>query len=76
MNATEAITLSMPILYGALDIALAKSDRPLITSVLRRHKVITLCFLALLAGHTLDILGPCDPFKAIGRTLAYTRSNP
>jgi hypothetical protein len=51
----------------AADIVLVAYGQPLLTDSAREHPMITGAIIGLVALHLLDALGPCDPFRAIGK---------
>lgn len=69
MNAAEWIWIGAAVGLGIADLILARTRQPLLTDVARKRRWITVGAFALLGLHFLDVLGPLDPFSAVGRLL-------
>jgi hypothetical protein len=52
-----------------LDVVYARTHQELLTTAARKHRVIAYSILGLLALHFADVLGPFDPFRAVGRLI-------
>ena len=69
----DAVWIGALVALGAADVALARSGRELLTTSARRHARLTAAVFVLLGAHFLDVLGPLDPFRSVGRRLTRTR---
>jgi hypothetical protein len=52
-----------------LDVVYAKTHQELLTTSARKHRLIAYATLAVLALHFADVLGPIDPFRAVGHLI-------
>lgn len=69
MQAADWIWLSTLGVLLASDAILFKTGRPLLTDEARKHKIFALGLLGVFALHIIDVLGPLDPFRALGHLL-------
>ena len=67
LAAAYVVVVAALAILGIGDVWLVRKEKGLVTHVLRTPA--GLAFLSILLLHVLDVLGPIDPFKAIGRLL-------
>ena len=72
LTAAWAATITWLGVGATLDIILIRKNERPITHVLRTPA--GLAFLAVLGLHVIDVLGPLDPFRAVGRLVRASSS--